>query len=189
MRGIRQNKQLSRYLQRGVYLLLLNLIIWSCAFFGENSSADKQQDIVLRFKLEARNSYIIGQPVPITFTLENVTHKDVYVLTWYTPFEGIKGKIFKVTRNGIEIPYEGRMIKRGNPVRQDYIHIKPLGSVSSTVDLTLAFNMDVPGEYRIEFIKHIYDLTFDEKTLPRTQAEHQGVEVSGNAVTFRMIKT
>ncbi len=189
MRGIRQNKQLSRYSDGGVYLLLLNLIILSCAFPGENRSADKQQDVVLSFKLEARNSYIIGQPVPITFTLQNLTHKDVYILTWYTPFEGIKGKIFKVTRNGIQIPYEGRMIKRGNPVREDYIHIKPLGSVTTTVDLAPAFNMDVPGEYRVEFIKHIYDLTFDEKTLPRAQAEQRGVEVSGNAVTFRMIKT
>jgi hypothetical protein len=188
MRNIRQNKQLSRCLQGGVYLLLLNFTILSCAFFNEKSIADEPQDIVLRFKLEARNSYIIGQPVPVTFTLQNVTHKDVYVLTWYTPFEGIKGKIFKVTRNGIEIPYEGRMMKCGNFAREDYIHIKPLGSVSSTVDLTLACNMNVPGEYHVEYIKHIYDLSFDEKTLPRTQFEHQNVAVSGNAVTFRMIK-
>jgi hypothetical protein len=188
MRTIWQNKQLSRCLQGGVYLLLLNFTILSCAFFNERSLADEPQDIVLKFKLEARNSYIIEQPVPVTFILQNVTHKDVYVLNWYTPFEGIKGKIFKVTRNGIEIPYEGRMMKRGNPTREDYIHIKPLGSVSSIVDLTLAFNMDIPGEYHTEYIKHIYDLSFDEKMLPRTQSEHQGVKVSGNAVTFRMNK-
>lgn len=188
MMGINGDKKLLRYIQGGVYLILMSFIIWSCAFFSEKSLADTHQDIVLKFKLEARNSYIIGQPVPLTFTLENVTHKNVHVLIWYTPLEGINGKIFKVTRDGIEIPYEGRMVKRGNPVQQDYIHIKPSGSVSSTVDLALAFNMNIPGEYRVEFIKHIYDLTFDEKTLPRTRDEHQGVEVSGNSVTFRMIK-
>jgi hypothetical protein len=188
MNSIKQHNKLLTYIQGGVYLVLLILIIWACAFFSEKGFADKPQEAVLKFKLEARNSYIIGQPVPITFTLENLTHKDIYVLTWYTPLEGMKSKFFKVTRNGIEFPYEGRMIKRADPVQQDYIHIEPRGSVSSTVDLTLAFRMDVPGEYRIEFTKHIYDLTFDEKAVTRAQADHQGVAISGNTVTFRIIK-
>ena len=157
MKSIRHTKQLPRYLQRSICLLALSLIICACTFSEGKLTADEGGDIVLRYKLEAQNSYIIGQPVLITFTLENVTEKDVYVLTWYTPLEGIKGNIFKVTRNGIELPYEGRMIKRGNPVREDYIQIKPMGSASSTVDLTPAFNMDVRGEYHVEFIKNIYE--------------------------------
>jgi hypothetical protein len=150
-------------------------------------STDKKQDAVLRFKLEARDSYVLGQPVPVTFRLENLTHKDVYVLTWYTPFEGLKGKIFKVTRDGAEIPYEGRMIKRGEPAHEDYLHIVAGGAASAVVDLNQAYKIDVPGEYHVEFVRRIYDFTFSEKTIPRTQAEHQGVAISGNAVTFRII--
>jgi peptidyl-Lys metalloendopeptidase len=169
-------------------LFALSIFMWQCPLFSENIASDNEQGAALRFKLEARDSYILGQPVPITFTLENLMRRDVYVLTWYTPFEGLKGKIFKVTRNGAEIPYEGRMIKRGEPTREDYLHIAPLGSASATVDLALVYNMGAPGTYRVEFIKGIYDLTFDENTIPRELAEHKGIEISGNAVTFSLIK-
>lgn len=188
MKSTGRNERLSRCLRRGVCLLLFNFSLLSCAVFNEKGLADEQQNPVLRFRLEAQPSYIIGQPVPITFTLENLTNRDIYVLTWYTPLEGVKGKIFKVTRDGTEIPYEGRMVKRGNPAREDYIHITSRGSSApSTVDLSLSFNMTVPGEYHVEFIKRVYDLTFNEHILPRKQAEHQGVHIPGNAVTFRMI--
>jgi hypothetical protein len=170
-----------------VYLFFLSFFIGQSALSGESEFGDNKQNAMLRFKLKAQDSYIVGQPVAVTFMLENLTDKDVYVLTWYTPFEGMNGKIFSVTREGIEIPYKGRMVKRGEPVRKDYLHITPLGSASEVLDLATAYNMNTPGEYHVEFIKPIYDLTFDEKTIPRKQAEHRGAEISGNTLNFRVI--
>ena len=130
----------------------------------------------------------LGSPFRLPLSWKYLTHKDLYILTWYTPFEGLNGKIFKVTREGVEVPYEGRMIKRGDPGPKNYLHITPQGSASAVVDLAKAYPMNTPGKYHVEFIKRIYDLTLDEKILPRKQAEHRGAEISGNAVTFRMIR-
>jgi hypothetical protein len=180
------NRYPSRYKKTLVFMLALSTVLWQCAFSSENIATDNSEDPVLRFKLEAQSLYTTGQHVPVVFILENLTDKDIYVLTWYTPLEGLKGRIFKVMRDGVEIPYEGRMIKRGNPLREDYIHIGPRGSVSTTVDLASTYNMNTTGEYRVEFIRHIYDLAFDESIIPRKQAKHQEITISGNAVTFHV---
>jgi hypothetical protein len=182
-------KYLSIHKMTLICLIFMSIFIWQIGFPRESVSVDNQPDAVLRFELEALPSYIAGEPVQITFVLENLTRRDVYVLTWYTPLEGLKGKILKVTRDGVEIPYEGRMIKRGEPGRKDYLHISPLESVSFVVDLTPAYDMNTPGDYHVEFIKRIHDFTFDEKTIPKKQAEHQGGDISGNAVSFRIIKS
>jgi hypothetical protein len=39
-----------------------------------------------------------------------------YVLKWFTPLEGIGGDIFRVERDGAELPYHGKLVKRGPPV-------------------------------------------------------------------------
>ena len=55
--------------------------------------------------LKAEEMYVIGEPVNIRFSLHNPTERTLYIPTWYTPLEGIAGKIFFVTRDGDEVPY------------------------------------------------------------------------------------
>ncbi|MBI5827482.1 MAG: hypothetical protein HZB22_07145 [Deltaproteobacteria bacterium] len=149
-------------------------------------SFNRKQGPQMRFTLDAQQSYAAGSPVAIRFTLENLTAEPLYVLKWYTPLEGIKGRIFKVTRDGVEVLYEGPMVKRANPVRDDYVRIGPGESVSVAVDLSVVYDLTKPGEYRAEFSGRIYDVAVEEKTLPRTMDKHQGIDLTGNAVTFRV---
>jgi len=150
------------------------------------NAIDQPEEAVLNFKLEAEAGYAAIGAVDIKFTLENVSNEALYVLTWYTPLEGLKGKIFKVTRNGEEIPYEGRMIKRGNPAREDYVRIGPGETASATVDLSSGYDLGARGEYRVEFKGRIHDIAREGQPLPRTQDASQGMDVKGNAVAFRV---
>jgi hypothetical protein len=77
----------------------------------------------------------VGKPIILGFALENLTDEDFWVLIWYTPLEGLEGKIFRVTCSGKEVLYEGPMVKRSDPVRDDYLHLGPKGSASAKVDL------------------------------------------------------
>lgn len=97
----------------------------------QRSITEQPLSSVLKYQLSASNSYVLGKPVIIKFTLYNLLDENIWVLTWYTPLEGLKGKIFLVTCNGKEIPYEGRMVKRGNPTQDDYIYIASKGSAST----------------------------------------------------------
>ena len=71
--------------------------------------------------LEATSSLPDCKAVRITFTLTNHSDERLYVLTWYTPLEGIFGEIFRVRRDGQAIPYEGPLVMRGDPLPENYV--------------------------------------------------------------------
>lgn len=143
-------------------------------------------DSSLTYSLAARESYFAGEPVVITFKLENDSDETLYVLKWYTPLEGLGGNVFKVTRDGEEIPYNGPMVKRGDPQGSDYAELRPRSSVSAEVDLSPAYDLSKPGNYQVEFAGKIYDVTSNKSTLPRIREKHQGKTVSGNSLSFRI---
>ena len=46
---------------------------------------------------QAQSSYVLGKPIIVGFTLASDAEADLWILKWYTPLEGIKGKILQVT--------------------------------------------------------------------------------------------
>ena len=158
----------------------------SCGVPAGMNAIDQPEETVLKYTLEVQAEFAAGGAVNIKFTLENVSNEALNILTWYTPLEGLKGKIFKVTRNGEEIPYEGRMIKRGNPVREDYVRIAPGESASATVDLSSGYNLRARGEYRVEFKGRIHDVAREGQPLPRAPDASQAMDIKGNAAAFRV---
>lgn len=139
---------------------------------------------VLKYKLSGHSAYVANRPVFITFTLENITNDEVWVLKWYTPLEGLYGKIFTVTCNGMEIPYEGPMMKRGDPEKEDYVHIGPGGAVSAEVDLSLAYTLPVTDKCRVDYRGRIYDIALNEEVIPRKRDAQQGRDIPGNSLFF-----
>jgi hypothetical protein len=93
-----------------------------------------------------------GEKVKLQFTLTNHSPERLYVLTWYTPLEGIFGEIFWVARSGQPIPHEGPLVIRGDPLPENYILLEPGASVSAEVDLATAYDFSQAGEYTIEFL-------------------------------------
>jgi hypothetical protein len=93
-----------------------------------------------------------GEAVPVTFTLTNHSPEKLYVLTWYTPLEGLFGEIFRMARDGQPIAYEGPLVMRGDPLPENYVSLEPGASVSAEVDLATAYDFSQAGEYTIEFV-------------------------------------
>ena len=108
--------------------------------------------IGLSATLEAPSSLPNGEAVPVTFTLTNHSPGRLYILTWYSPLEGIFGEIFRVARDGQAIAYEGPLVMRGDPLPEDYVLLEPGASVSAEVDLAEAYDFSQAGEYTIQFL-------------------------------------
>ena len=103
-----------------VYLGMIALVIFTaCAPEGETPGS-------LDCTLEMDESYPVGEPVNLSFKLHNPTDRTLYVLTWYTPLEGMAGEIFQITRDGEELPVEsvGEIAVRGPGVMLGY-HRQP----------------------------------------------------------------
>src|SRR5215813_4534568 len=88
----------------------------------------------MKYFLSADDKYTRNNPIFFNFTLQNLSNEDLWILVWHTPLEGLRGKIFHVTCDGMPVSYEGLMVKRGEPTKSDYIHISPNHSISAAVD-------------------------------------------------------
>ena len=139
---------------------------------------------ILRYRLDAQGSYAAGKPVIIGFTLENLSSDELWILNWYTPLEGVKGKIFTVLCDGEEARYSGRMVKRGEPGPREYLRLPGNGSLHAEIDLSMHFDLRPCGKCTVRFTGEILDVVGDELLVRRRGGPHARAQVPGNEVTF-----
>jgi hypothetical protein len=128
-----------------------------------------------------------GQPVELRFRLSNPTAQPLFVLKWQTPLEGMFGKNLQVTRDGVEVPFQGPMKKRGDPQASDYVTVPPGEPAEATVDVSLAYEMRQPGRYRIAFRNELMDVTAAKEEVPRTLAQLRSLPVQCPAVETTVV--
>ncbi len=116
--------------------------------------------------------------VELTFTMTNDSDQAVRVLRWQTPFDGIEGNLFEVSRNGDLVPYLGRVYKRGTPGPEHFMLLQPGESVATGVELSAFYNMRFTGEYTIRFRGTGFD------HLPAKGAHGDVSEMGSNAVVL-----
>jgi len=86
--------------------------------------------------IEAEEPLSTGGPVNARFTLTNTSSEGLFVLKWFTPLEGLAGDIFQIQRDGVELPYVGKVGRRGvAPTSDDYVWIGAGESITAEVDL------------------------------------------------------
>lgn len=175
-------------------IIYIVIAIFSCNSFNMNKVHYSLAEDKIVFKLVAKDVFRNGEPVKIQFILENKSDKPLFFLKWYTPFEGFNSDMFRIIRNGAEIQYEGRMVKRGNPGFEDYLMIKAESSAEASVELSLVYNMKEPGEYRIEFRGKLYDYLYSDnlqearKLIPPSPDNARMVDISGNSLVVNVSK-
>jgi len=123
---------------------------------GANSHA-----IALEASLKVKHAVQPGgvHPIKVNFSLNNQTEEPLYILKWYTPFEGIAGDIFEVYRDGLAIPYQGILASRGDPTPESYLFLGAGEALSTDINLEEAYDFSQPGLYKIKYrspsISHI----------------------------------
>src|SRR5262249_6412900 len=95
---------------------------------------EKTMGSTLKGELLGSRAYDSAAPVKLKFQLQNTSDEDLYVLTWFTPLEGLNSDCLTVTRNGkSKVPYDGPMIKRGQPGLTDYLLVPAGRTVTADV--------------------------------------------------------
>jgi peptidyl-Lys metalloendopeptidase len=143
-----------------------------------------EETTMLSCELKVDERQVLGKAIPVRFTLRNSSSRTLYVLSWYTPLEGMLGDIFRVTVNDKEIQYVGRMVKRGDPAANEYVELDPGSSISATVDLTEGYEIVAPGAYQLELRSGPSDVAYDVKAVPRPRDKHRAVELDCPPVRF-----
>ena len=137
-----------------------------------SAASGRAQAADLHCSLTAPASVVIGQPVPLQFTLANRGAVAVQVLEWGTPFEGWFAAYVEVSRDGVAVPYRGPMVKRGDPVLGEYVRIAAHRARRAEVDLAQPFDLSAPGVYRVRPRIALFDVVPSGTPTPRPRDRH-----------------
>lgn len=162
--------------------LIAFVLLAACA--QKETPVSATPSLSLDCTLEMDESYAAGKPVHLKFELHNPTDRTLYLLTWYTPLEGIAGEIFQVTRDGQALPYRGMLAKRGDPSRDEYVAIDPGETASAEVDLGIGYDLSAPGSYQVQFTAGLQDVADDVSSVPRKRDAHRPQAPSCAPVRF-----
>ncbi|HKI06563.1 MAG TPA: protease [Thermoanaerobaculia bacterium] len=135
-------------------------------------------------RLDPVNPLTAGGPVAIRFRLTNRTDAPVWILRWNTPFEGWRGTLFTVSHDGVEIPYQGPMVKRGDPGREEYVEVPAGESTSATVDLSEVYEIRQPGLYEVTVTGALQDVAKDAASVPHSRDQQQAMELRCEGITL-----
>lgn len=169
---------------RAAVLCLVATVVLALMPNCVNHAAEMPRE--LHFELHAEESYPSGAPINVIFRLLGHPAQSLQVLKWNTPLEGIRGKIFLVSRDGVDIPYRGRIYKRGDPAREDYALLSPGGELRATVDLASAYDFTQPGEYRVTLVGGLADAVPADASLPRRREQFTSMALVGESVTVKV---
>jgi hypothetical protein len=120
----------------------------SCSSPGQsvqkNLDVDDMSKHALSVGIESGDSQLV------VFYVTNNTTSDISMLTWSTPFEQtLSADMFLVTRDGKDMPYLGRKVKRSNPSASDYLIVPAGKKVESSMDIAKYYGLSEAGEYTV----------------------------------------
>lgn len=88
----------------------------------------------------------------LTLRVENSSTEPQIFCRYQTPFEGFLAPFLKVTASdGTEIAYQGVMVKRAPPGKDDYTTVAGGGAEQVSFDLAEAYPVTT-GEYDVQFV-------------------------------------
>ncbi|MBW8184250.1 hypothetical protein [Shewanella nanhaiensis] len=90
-----------------------------------------------------------GNEARLLFTLHNPSEQSWRFLQWKTPFDAWFSEFVHITHQGVQIPYEGALMKRGEPDKEDYLTLNAGDNIQVELELTQAFKLN-NGEYTVE---------------------------------------
>lgn len=98
------------------------------------------------------------------FCFTNNTSQELYLLNDYTPLEGMRSHFLIVSLNTIGIiPYQGVLVKRLPPKRENFTCLKPNEIVSSPeIDMTESYNLSHAGMCTVKYSRPLFYLTKEE---------------------------
>jgi hypothetical protein len=142
-------------------------------------------------RLEAEPTQSLGEPVVLTLRLENPTEEDIQLLTWGTPLEDeLTADCLTVERDGEVIPYDGKLVKRGEPTAENYVVLPAGGHLETTVDVSEAYPIESPGEYTVTvdtIFPDAFTIAEDAKEAPRRRRDHESMGLEPAATSFKVL--
>ncbi|XP_019856887.1 PREDICTED: uncharacterized protein LOC109585313 [Amphimedon queenslandica] len=100
--------------------------------------------------------------VACSFEFTNNANQDLYLLKRNTPLEGLNSQFVSVSLDGRPLEYEGIYAYRLPPTKDEFVLLKAGESISASVQITDAFNIDTDGLYTVQYSRPLQYLSVNE---------------------------
>lgn len=87
----------------------------------------------------------------VEVTVTNTSGKTLRIPKWQLPIDVQRSNLFRITRDGVEVGFEGAMIKRGVPTAEDFAILRAGRSYRNTVALGTAYDLSKAGHYTVTY--------------------------------------
>ncbi|WP_119270449.1 hemopexin repeat-containing protein [Taklimakanibacter deserti] len=142
-----------------------------------------------RQSISMERAYRRGEPIILKYELVNESDDDYALLSWETPFEHGVGNFIEVRFGDRVVPYDGRLVKRGEPTEVAYRRITPRQRIAEELDLSTAFAFDEPGIYTVTLHVRFRDAIrqADSRFTARRRIEHEGFALEPLSWSFELL--
>jgi len=145
-------------------LLVLILITLSCK--TNKPMTDKTVHKITTHLEMSKNTFQVGDTIPIKFSVQNNTNTTFEFCPWQTPLEKeLTANCFEIIYKGDTLPYKGRMTKRIPPTKKDNLLLSPQETSTQTININKAYSIDKPGTYTIRFLGRPINKLPDSKSI------------------------
>ncbi|WP_190219667.1 M35 family metallo-endopeptidase [Streptomyces griseosporeus] len=124
----------------------------------------------------------------MTFEIRNAGQETYRLLTWDLPLEDEPLNFLTVTRDGNDIAYDGKLLRRGSPLAKEYINLAPGASKSVEVDISRIYPVQAPGEYTVTLNATVHDVYAIAEDAAPTHAldEFEPLPLAETSVSFTL---
>jgi hypothetical protein len=142
-----------------------------------------------RQSIHMESTYRRGEPIILRFEIENVSDYWYAVLVWDTPLEGEVFNFVEVRHDDRVIPYDGRLVKRGDPTPDAYGRIAPGQKLVEDLDLSKSFTFDDLGIYTVTLHTRFLDAIQQpsEEFTARVRQEHLHLALDALTARFELV--
>ncbi|MFE1792117.1 hemopexin repeat-containing protein [Streptomyces sp. NPDC059525] len=142
-----------------------------------------------RQTIHGEQTYRLGEPVPLAFEIENVGDTDYNLLVWNTPLEGEVFNFLEVRCGDRLIPYDGRLVTRGDPGPDSYRRLAAGETIVEELDISESYALDEVGYYQIILRVRFADAIPNAglALAARTREEHRGFALDPVTIQFELL--
>jgi peptidyl-Lys metalloendopeptidase len=98
----------------------------------------------------------------------NTSNKVARVPKWQLPGAELQANLFRVSRDGQPVAYEGMLAKRGLPGPSDFAILRPGQSYRTVVDLGAFYAMDKAGQYTVTLASPLQHASMSDGRMLKT---------------------
>jgi hypothetical protein len=102
----------------------------------------------------------------------------------------LTGDCLSMQRDGDVIPYDGKLVKRGDPRSGSYVLIAPNTRLESTVDIAEAYAIDQAGDYTVNLNAQLLDafaVPGNANVGPRKRQAYEAHKLRTSTVQFKVV--